>query len=75
MVDRMDHSVRGSFDLRQTAPHRLEFGYVLGRPWWGQGLMTEALSEIVRWALRQPSVFRISAVCDVENVGSARVMA
>ena len=75
IVDRMDHSVRGAFDLRQTAPHRLEFGYVLARPWWGQGLMTEALGEIVHWALRQPSVFRISAVCDVENVGSARVMA
>jgi hypothetical protein len=72
---RMGHSVRGAFDLRQTAPHRLEFGYVLARPWWGQGLMTEALTEIVHWALRQPSVFRIGAVCDVENTGSARVMA
>jgi [ribosomal protein S5]-alanine N-acetyltransferase len=26
------------------------------------------------WALRQPPVFRIGAVCDVENVGSARVL-
>jgi ribosomal-protein-alanine N-acetyltransferase len=47
---------------------------VLARPWWGQGLMTEALTEVVGWALSQPSIFRISAVCDVENVASARVM-
>jgi ribosomal-protein-alanine N-acetyltransferase len=36
--------------------------------------MTEVLTEVVNWALQQPSIFRIGAVCDVENVGSARVM-
>jgi [ribosomal protein S5]-alanine N-acetyltransferase len=36
--------------------------------------MTEVLVEVVTWALKQPSVFRISAVCDVENIASARVM-
>jgi RimJ/RimL family protein N-acetyltransferase len=36
--------------------------------------MTEALIEVVHWALRQPAIFRIGAVCDVENIGSARVM-
>jgi hypothetical protein len=41
---------------------------------WGQRQMTEVLAEAVTWALTQPSVFRISAVCDVENIGSARVL-
>ena len=36
--------------------------------------MTEFLTEVAVWALSQPSVFRISAVCDVENIGSARVL-
>ena len=35
--------------------------------------MTEALSEVAVWALRQPSIFRIGAVCDVDNIGSAQV--
>jgi len=74
LVGRKDSVIRGCLDLRQADRHRLEFGYVLARAFWGQGLMTEALTEIVRWALAQPSIFRISAVCDVENVGSARVM-
>jgi RimJ/RimL family protein N-acetyltransferase len=74
MQGRKDSVIRGGLDLRQADRHRLEFGYVLARAWWGQGLMTEALTEIVRWGLSQPSIFRISAVCDVENVGSARVM-
>jgi RimJ/RimL family protein N-acetyltransferase len=74
LTDRHDGAIRGAFDLRHTAPHRLEFGYVPGRPWWGRGLMTEALTEIVSWALRQDGLFRVSSFCDVENIGSARVM-
>ena len=74
LTGREDGTVRGAFDLRRPASHRFEFGYVLARNWWGQGLMTEALTEVARWALRQDGVFRISAVCDVDNAGSARAM-
>ena len=74
MQGRKDSVLRGGLDLRQADRHRLEFGYVLAKSFWGQGLMTEALTEVVRWGLSQPSIFRISAVCDVDNVGSARVM-
>jgi RimJ/RimL family protein N-acetyltransferase len=74
LVGREDNVVRGAFALRQPAPYRLDCGYVLARRWWRQGLMTEVLTEVAVWALRQPSVFRIGAVCDVENIGSARVL-
>ncbi len=71
---RKDSVIRGGMDLRQADRHRLEFGYVLSRAFWGHGLMTEALTEIVRWGLDQPAIFRIGAVCDVDNTASARVM-
>jgi ribosomal-protein-alanine N-acetyltransferase len=74
VVGREDDVVRGALALRQRAPHRLDCGYVLARCWWRQGLMTEALSEVAGWGLRQPSVFRVGAVCDFENIGSARVL-
>jgi RimJ/RimL family protein N-acetyltransferase len=74
LTGREDGLVRGAFDIRVPAPHRLEFGYVLGRSWWGRGLMTEALSAVVYWALRQEGLFRVGSVCDVDNFGSARVM-
>jgi [ribosomal protein S5]-alanine N-acetyltransferase len=74
MTGREDGAVRGAFELRRAGPNRLEVGYVLARRWWGLGLMTEALTEVARWALRQDCVFRIGSVCDVENIGSARVM-
>ena len=37
-------------------------------------MMTEALSEVVRWGLGQPAIWRIGDVCDVDNLRSARVM-
>ena len=74
LTDRTDGDVRGTFALRLAAPHRLDCGYALARAWWGRGLMTEVLTEVVNWALSQPLIFRIGAVCDVENIGSARVM-
>jgi len=71
---RTDDTLLGALELRRPLQHRLEFGYVLARPFWSQGLMTEALSAVVTWAFDQPAIFRISAVCDIENTGSARVM-
>jgi [ribosomal protein S5]-alanine N-acetyltransferase len=65
----------GAFDLRSDAAgHRVDFGCVLGRIHWRQGYMSEALSHVVGWVLGQPTVYRIWAVTDVENVASARTM-
>ena len=36
--------------------------------------MTEAVRGVIAWALAQPEIYRVAAVCDVENIASARVM-
>lgn len=74
LVSKLAGKVIGSFELRHTAPHRVGYGYLLAREYWGMGLMTEALSHVAGWALGQSSIWRIGDVCDVENVASARVM-
>jgi RimJ/RimL family protein N-acetyltransferase len=74
LVGRDDNLVRGALALRHSASHRMDCGYVLARRWWRQGLMTEALGTVAVWALEQPSLFRIAAVCDVANTGSARLL-
>ena len=45
-----------------------------GRQFWGAGYGTEAASLVVDWAIAQPSIYRVWAVCDVENLPSARVL-
>ena len=74
LVQRGTDDILGAFDLRDAGPARLGFGYVLARPYWGRGLMTEALTEVVDWAMRQPSIWRIGDVVDADNRVSARVM-
>ena len=63
----------GMLELR-VAEFRASFGYVLARPYWGSGLMSEALSAVVPLVLAQPSIYRVDATCDVENRASARVL-
>jgi [ribosomal protein S5]-alanine N-acetyltransferase len=57
--------------LRLTGGGRVEFGYVLARALWGQGLMTEVLTRVAERALNPRSIFRFGAVCDAENHASA----
>lgn len=52
----------------------VELGYVLGRADWGQGLMPEAATAVVEAALAEPDIYRVWAVCDVDNRASARVL-
>jgi RimJ/RimL family protein N-acetyltransferase len=63
----------GMIELRPVG-HRSELGYVLARPWWGRGLMTEAARAVVEWGLADPATFRVWAVTDVDNLASARVL-
>jgi len=51
-----------------------ELGYWLGEPFWGRGYMTEAVNALIAWALKQQDIYRVWAVCDVDNKASARVM-
>ena len=54
--------------------HQMGIGYVIARPYWGQGYTTEALTALVDWSLGQPQIWRASAFCDAEHGASARVM-
>ena len=49
-------------------------GYVLARAYWNKGYMSEAVKAVAHWALSQEEIYRVWAVCDVENVASARVL-
>jgi RimJ/RimL family protein N-acetyltransferase len=68
-----DDTLRGMIELRDQNP-KAEVAYVLARELWGQGLMTEAVSEVVRYGLGELGFWRIWAVVDPDNPASARVL-
>jgi len=72
-IRRRDGELIGGIALRHQE-FKVDFGYVIARAQWGNGFAAEALQSLVDWAMTQPEVFRVWAVCDVENAASARVM-
>lgn len=54
--------------------HSATLGYGIARPFWRHGYTPEAAQAVVDWCLTQPSIYRVWAVCDVDNPASARVM-
>jgi ribosomal-protein-alanine N-acetyltransferase len=68
-----DDRVIGMVGIRPRG-FKHDMGYVLARPHWGRGFMTEAGRAIVDLALSDTAVHRVWAVCDVDNRASARVL-
>jgi RimJ/RimL family protein N-acetyltransferase len=55
---------------RKTA----ELGYWLGEPFWGRGIMSEAVAAFTRWAFKAFDLQRIFAEPFEDNAASARVL-
>jgi ribosomal-protein-alanine N-acetyltransferase len=67
--------VIGTFAIWGWPQHaRAEVGYAVGRAYWGRGLVTEAVREVLKFAFDTLGLNRIEARCVPENIGSARVM-
>lgn len=52
----------------------VSIGYVLAKSEWGNGYMTEAAGAVLEAAISLPGVSKVNAMCDVQNIGSARVL-
>ena len=70
---RGDDRMLGAIGIRPNG-HKADFGYVLGRPYWGRGIATEASRAVVDAAFALPGMTRVWATCSVDNLGSARVL-
>ncbi|MBC8503629.1 MAG: GNAT family N-acetyltransferase [Chloroflexi bacterium] len=70
---RESNELMGMIELR-VKDHCANIGYTIARQYRGQGYMTEVVGTLVEWALSQPDIYRIWAVCDVDNIASARVL-
>ncbi|MDM5317355.1 GNAT family protein [Fictibacillus sp. b24] len=66
----------GTVDFVSWQPHHhtAEIGYVLSKKYWGQGIITEAVSELVEFGFKYMDLVRIQARCFLENAGSEGVM-
>lgn len=76
MVLKSEQKIIGTCDFIHWRPEhaRGEIGYALSRQYWGMGIMTEAVRAMVSFGFEAKGLNRIQAMCEIPNVGSARVM-
>lgn len=48
--------------------------YTLSRDYWGQGIVSEALSRVIEYGFKEVNFRRIEAYHSINNIGSGRVM-
>lgn len=61
------------FDFHE-ASRRAQIGYCLGRPYWGQGYMHEALVALVNHAFDGLALHRLEADIDPRNLASQKTL-
>ncbi|MGE0798783.1 MAG: GNAT family N-acetyltransferase [Lautropia sp.] len=67
VAERGDDSAIGMVEARFLGT-TVDVGYVLARSHWGRGLIPEAIDALATACLASPSIFRVHAACDVENM-------
>jgi [ribosomal protein S5]-alanine N-acetyltransferase len=54
--------------------HTAEIGYWIGKPYWGRGIIAEAVSAVAAWGFEYLRLVRIFAYVFAPNRASARVL-
>ena len=73
IIPKESSEVIGMIDPRIEGP-KVGIGYGAARAHWGKGYIPKATRAIIEWAFQQPSIYRVYATTDVENVASQRVL-
>ncbi len=72
---RADGVVLGAIGLGETeAPDGPGLGYWLGRPFWGAGIMSEAVARVVRYVFENTATAKLHSNAHPDNTASLRVL-
>ncbi len=75
LVRQADGEFLGMISLVINPDHKRGMvGYWLGKAYWNQGYMSEALQRVMQYGFKERGLQKVYAECFVENRGSARVM-
>lgn len=72
--DRKDGTFFGAIEIEMMVDRpEGEVGFIIARPYWGRGIVPEALAAVLAFSKKRLGLVRIRGYCDVDNARSARV--
>jgi RimJ/RimL family protein N-acetyltransferase len=74
IADKADGAFVGCIGLDFSAAKSAELGYWIGRPYWGQGIATEAARAMIDHAFETTRIEAVTGSCRVINDASRRVL-
>jgi RimJ/RimL family protein N-acetyltransferase len=64
----------GALIEKEGGREEISTGYIIKKKYWGKGLVTEAHKAVCDYLLNEVNVPEIISYCNVNNIGSRRVM-
>ena len=64
----------GAFRQENIHSRTAEVGYYVGEPYWGKGIMTQALKQLCEYVFANTDIIRLYAEPFAYNIGSRRVL-
>lgn len=76
IVEKESNRLIGTIGLNNLSlsGKRTEIGYDLLPTFWGKGMMSEAINEVITYCFQTLSLFRIGAVIFPKNIASSKVI-
>lgn len=74
VIDHEDEGLIGCIGFHKAAGAPLEMGYWIGRPYWGRGFATEAVTGALRWAEEDWGLRAVASGHFADNAASANVL-
>lgn len=71
---RANGAILGEIGISRVGEARGELGTWIGRPYWGQGIATEAAQAILDFGFQNLGLIEVEAACRVTNPASRRVL-
>ena len=74
VLEHAEHGLIGSVGMLQVQDNIWEIGYWIGKPFWGQGFVSEAARGLLDWAERELGVTQFVSGHVDDNPASGRVL-
>lgn len=74
IADKATDEIIGTIFLSEFVGKRAEIGYELSEQYWGRGIMSEAIQEVLSLGFNELGLVRIQAFVSEENIASRKLL-